>query len=378
MQIVIWWNIPCKAIAGVIKELSKNRDVSLIVFTGRLSDERRQMGWDEITFHPAKHFFLEDAEWSTTAIQLLETYSSCLHIFGGFFYPERINNLINKAIARKIRFGVFSEAPSNHSNGFKYLITELYHRFYLRLKYRKIAVASEFIFCLSGSELKQRKKLERLGWSKDKIIPFGYFSEDYNKKLNKRPNKVPNIFCPGKLAPHKGVDILIKALKIVSDKNLHFHCHITGYGSEKKKLIELVKRLNLNGKITFHGVLNQLEFNILQNEMDILVASGRIEPWGIRINEAIQNGQVVIVSDQIGAKELVIASKGGKTFKSGNHKDLAEDIIYYLDNPDNLEKDQLMNLKYKKRIDPAAISLYVYNTLNSLQYKNELPKPEWL
>lgn len=378
MNIVIWWNIPCKAISGVLVELSRIKDVNLVILTGRLSNSRKKMGWEEISFPAAKHIFLEDLEWETKANDLLFQYKEYLHIFNGFYYPKRIYKLINNSIKHNIKFGIFSEAPSNPHFGLKKIASIIYHNYFLPFRTHRITKNSEFIFCLSGSDKKEIHKLKRLGWTNDKIIPFGYFSEDNSQITHRVTNDIPVIFCPGNLVPHKGVDLLIKALKIVNNQKLNFHCHITGKGKEKEELIELTEKLDLTDKITFHGVLDQTKFDKLQQQMDILVAPGRIEPWGIRINEAIQNGQLVIISDQIGAKELISASGSGKIFKSGNYIDLANNLVFYLENKKLIQKAQDSNLEYKKRISPQAVSSFVHDTLISIENNGSLPKPNWL
>jgi len=378
MNIVVWWNIPCKAITGVFNELSKIKDVNLILITGQLNTNRIEMGWEDNNINAINYISLKDDEWEIKGKIILEKYSEYLHVFNGFYYPKRMNNLISLAIKKNIQFGIFTEAPSNNSRGFKQLAKNIYHNYILPIRAYKIAKSSCFVFCLSGSDSLEHRKLQRLGWKKEKIIPFGYFSEDIYNISHRNANFTPEIFCPGNLVPHKAVDILIKALKVVEEQNIEFKCHITGQGPEKEKLMQLTKKLGLDDKVTFHGVLNQVDFNDLQKKMDILVAPGIIEPWGIRINEAIQCGQVVIVSDRIGAKELIMSSGGGNVFQSGNYVDLSNKLLPYLKYNNQLQNGQIMNLKYKIKIDPKNICLYVFKILNTLKTQISRPAQTWL
>jgi len=378
MNLVIWWDIPCKAILGVFKELYKNTDVNLVLITGELSSARIEMGWETNNVAFKNHILLNNNEWESKGKSLLEEYFDYLHIFNGFHYPKRMNQLIHVAINKKIQFGIFTEAPSNPYSGLKFFAANLYHKFLLPLQSYKIAKQSKFVFCLSGSDKQEIRKLQKLGWKKEKIVPFGYFSEDNFNQIFRAANNPPNLFCPGNLTHHKGIDILLRALNILKQEGLEFHCHITGKGPQINYLLNLTARLNLESKVTYHGVLKQYDFDQLQNQMDILVAPGRIEPWGIRINEAIQHGQVVVVSDKIGAKELILSSDGGKVFKSKDYKDLSINLTNYIKNLELLNRDKVKNLMYKEKIDPKNISIFVYETIQSFICEKPQPKSTWI
>lgn len=377
MKFVFWWDIPCKGIAGVIREFSNLPNVNVIVITGSLSASRRKMGWNSESFYPAEHIILEDELWELDSFHILDKFRNYYHIFNGYYHPIRIRKVINKAVSFGIRFSIFSEAPSNFYNGLKFYLAKFYYDYLLFFRSRLVVSNAEYIFCLSGSNSVEIKKLLKIGWEKNQIIPFGYFTDVVSYDVPNLNIEVVNIFCPGNLVPHKGVDVLINALFILKRVNTSFHCHITGDGLERNYLESLVKKLDLSEFITFHGVLPQDSYDSLQKNMDILIAPGRIEPWGIRINEAIQRGQAVIVSDQIGAKELILASKGGIIFKSGDFDNLADAIFQLISNKSKLYLAKENNLTYRHRISPKIVSKYVLEILLS-KNKGSNITPQWL
>jgi len=59
----------------------------------------------------------------------------------------------------------------------------------------------------------------------------------------------PDIIFVGRLMSHKNVDILIKSIKLIKEKNLKIKSLIIGDGHEKKKLEELTRKLNLEKNI---------------------------------------------------------------------------------------------------------------------------------
>lgn len=368
MKIVFWWNIPCVGMINVLQSYCEEIDNSAVVVTGVLSSTRKSMGWDDKGKLFSSHIVLSDEEWDSKSLEILDKYKDRFHVFNGITYPPRMMHVINHAIKRNIKFCNMSEAYSNLSFGLKGLIKALYIKIYLPWLIRPIARHSSGVLCLSGSAPENLKQFERLGFSRNVIYPFGYYTND-NVSYSYRSlqdDKI-HILCPGLLEKYKGVDLLIKALHIVTKHNItNFICHITGKGHQEGYLKSLVDKFNLEDYVVFEGVLNSNEYNELLSHIDILVAPGRVEPWGIRINEAIQRGNVVIVSNGLGAAELVSASKGGAVFQTNNVSNLASSIEYYLKNKDKLEEAKQNNLVYKHNISCQTKAQYLSNILRKI------------
>lgn len=368
MKIVFWWNIPCTGMINVLQSYCENIDNSAVVVTGVLSSTRKSMGWDDKGKLFSSHIVLGDEEWDSKSREILDKYKDRFHVFNGITYPSRMMRVINCAIEKNIRFCNMSEAYSNLSFGVKRLIKALYIKSYLPWLVRPIAYHSSGVLCLSGSAPENLKQFERLGFSRNKIYPFGYYTNEdalYNY-CQLQDGKV-HMLCPGLLEKYKGVDILIKALRIVVGRNIkNYVCHITGKGHQEPYLKSLVVKYNLEDYVIFEGVLDSKKYNELLSHIDILVAPGRVEPWGIRINEAIQRGNVVIVSNGLGAADLINESKGGAVFKSGDINDLASKICYYLTNKDQLSFAKQNNIDYKYHISCRYQADILFKILSQL------------
>lgn len=351
-QIVFWWIIPCEGMINVLKAYVESIDNSAIVVTGALNDFRKSMGWDDHGKMFSNHILLQnDEEWTTRGVELLLKYRDRLHVFNAIRYAFRIDNLIKVAICEKIQYCNMTEAYINLCSGLRRILKNIYYQTYLPVQAHRIAKYSSGVICLSGKSEKGLNQFKRFGFRSDRIYPFGYYTKERPDFTYNRIDDKVHIICPGRLNKYKGVDILINALGIVTDRCVTgFVCHITGQGDQSDYLKKIVKQKNLSDNILFEGVLDSDKYNELLSHIDILVAPGRVEPWGIRINEAIQRGNAVIVSNQIGAAELIEESHGGDIFEAGNAEDLANKLEPLISDRNKLNEAKQANIDFRHKI----------------------------
>ena len=147
-----------------------------------------------------------------------------------------------------------------------------------------------------------------------------FFNESKRKK-NKKYNTT-NIIFVGRLSYVKGIDILIKAFKEVSQKNNNMFLTIVGDGEEKERLVNLTKELNVSDKIKFVGRQpNVIEW--LDNADIFVYPSIWEEGFGISVVEAMARGCIPIVSNGGGLTEIVEDDKNGIIFTKKENKELA-------------------------------------------------------
>ena len=84
----------------------------------------------------------------------------------------------------------------------------------------------------------------------------------------------------------------------------------------------------------FPGFRNQTELPALYDLCDVFVLPSVFEPWGLVVNEVMNAGKPVIVSDQVGAgADLVKPGVNGGIFKAGDADDLQRVLEPYLRDP---------------------------------------------
>jgi len=367
LKFVFWWDSPCKGMINVLKYACEEYSPESIAITGDTGNYRKSMGWCDVQECFNNHIIVQEANWIEDTTRLFNKYHDYIHVFNGITRKYFIH-LIDRCCSENVPFFIMSEAYSNLEFGLKKVIKNIYINCYLPFKVRPIAKKSLGVFCLSGKKKCDLKQFNHLGFSKKRIVPFGYWTEPSDYKYSKRDNKL-HILCPGVLKKYKGVDLLIKAISLLNKegKAENFVVHITGNGVEKEHLLSMVHKEGLENIILFHGALNEEDYQELLSYIDILVAPGYVEPWGIRINEAIQRGQIVICSDGLGAYYLINESKGGEVFKSGDANELSEKIYQICSlSSEQINELKLNNINYSKNISCHKKAEELYGNLCKL------------
>lgn len=133
---------------------------------------------------------------------------------------------------------------------------------------------------------------------------------------------------------------LFKALKEVN-KKIDCRLLILGEGEDKKKIIDLSKKLNVLDRIEFIGFKEDPVTYI--SKADVFVLSTVFEGCPIVLVEAMIGGVPVISSDcEFGPREILEDGKNGLLVPVADHKSMAEAILSLLEN-DKLKRKFINN-----------------------------------
>ena len=136
----------------------------------------------------------------------------------------------------------------------------------------------------------------------------------------------------GRLVSDKGVDLLLRALKLLQNEKLFPDLTIVGAGPEEQNLRKLASELALDRQITFAGQKSGADLAEILNQHRILVVPSRwAEPFGIVALEGIACGCVVVGSQNGGLKEAI--GPCGSTFENGDVGALAAQVKQLLMEP---------------------------------------------
>lgn len=107
------------------------------------------------------------------------------------------------------------------------------------------------------------------------------------------------ILAVGRLTYYKGFHYLIEAVS----KTSHVHINIVGHGDQRNRLKALATSLNVEDKVTFHGVLSNRELARQMTQCDCvcLPSTERTEAFGMVLLEAKYFARATIVSDVPGS-----------------------------------------------------------------------------
>ncbi len=185
--------------------------------------------------------------------------------------------------------------------------------------------------------------------------------EELKEKLGVTAGKKILLFM-GRINKVKGYDTLIKSFEIVKEKFNNVILLLSGSVEDKK----FHKELFVN-KDCIKTIPPSRKSYQLYSISDTIVLPSKIEPFPFVMLEAGMFKKPFIGGDTGGIHEFIEDGKNGILIEPGNHKQLAEKIIYLLNNPDR-GKDLGENLydKVKRNCDFNNYFSSVEKIYNSL------------
>jgi glycogen(starch) synthase len=208
-----------------------------------------------------------------------------------------------------------------------------------------LAYESWQVICCSQYMRSELMQVFQIPGDKLSVIPNGVYPEAFRsgpapEELRWRfaapDEKV--IFHVGRLVREKGLDVLIDALPHVLAQRSNTKLIIAGKGPHAEALANHAREAGIENRIYFTGYIDDATRNGLYRLADVAVFPSLYEPFGIVALEAMAAGTPVIVSDCGGISEVVEHRVTGLKFATGNPKSLAEQILYALDHPEEMEQ----------------------------------------
>lgn len=236
------------------------------------------------------------------------------------------------------------------------------------------------IFFYIGKENKEFLKFYGADESKMIFTPYAvdndYFKKEYEKLKNKKDelrnemginNKDIVILFVGKLIPKKRpIDLLLAYEKIFNKKNIKdISLVYVGDGELRKEIEKIIKDKNLY-KVFLVGFQSQKDLPKYYTIADIFVLPSDIgETWGLVVNEAMNFGLPVIVSNMVGCgPDLVKNGENGFIFKVGDIEELKKSLEKLILNNLNKELRNSCGLKSKQIIKNYTYQKSAGNILN--------------
>lgn len=130
-----------------------------------------------------------------------------------------------------------------------------------------------------------------------------------NETLERFKQKKINLLSSGVFFPYRNYETQIEVVKKLSSKGFDVHLNIIGSTELDKeyssKIKTLIKSNNLEDKITICGQVNEEDFKSLHKNADIFIFINIDQSWGLAVFEAMSCGLPVIVSNSVGATEIL-------------------------------------------------------------------------
>ena len=129
--------------------------------------------------------------------------------------------------------------------------------------------------------------------------------------------KVKNFLFVGRLVEVKNLEFLIRVFNELKAYTLR----IAGFG----KLETYLKSI-ANDNIVFLGAVDNEKLSEVYQQNDVFILPSKSEPWGLVVEEALNNGMPVLVSDRVGCASEIVDDENGLVFKWDSEADLRDKI----------------------------------------------------
>jgi len=173
------------------------------------------------------------------------------------------------------------------------------------------------------------KKFKNFKPSKDKL-------EFFRDKLGIQLSETSIIICfianMYKDPMHKNHHVLFRALKLLISKNKYaIHLMLAGDGVGKTSLMKLAEELSIKNNVHFLGFTKEIPSIIYHSNINVLSSSK--EAFGLVVLEAAFMKKTSIVTQGIGANDLIKHNETGLIFRNNDETDLVEKIETLIKDP---------------------------------------------
>ncbi len=142
--------------------------------------------------------------------------------------------------------------------------------------------------------------------------------------FRRRPAAAPTFVYAGRLAPVKGVDLLLYAFARLGREHGDARLRIRGDGPERDPLLALSARLGLEDRVSFEISMEPDWEEMLEDAWALVAPSLYREPLGLVAIEALMHHVPVIASEDVGLAETVDDGITGLLFPNGDESALVD------------------------------------------------------
>jgi glycosyltransferase involved in cell wall biosynthesis len=214
------------------------------------------------------------------------------------------------------------------------------------------------------SQRLKKRLVEEFGVKAERItvVPIYVVVSDKRLEVRDKRNNQFVFLTVGRLVPVKNIGLQIMAMAEVVKKYPNTELWIVGEGSEKKKLEDNVKRLDLEGQVKFFGW--QDDVSNFYNQAGVFLLTSDAEGWPLVIIEAAGFGLPIIMTDTGSAGEFIINGENGIVIGLNDQQALEQAMIKLMESRD-----------LRKRLGDGARE--AFSQLPSKEKILELYKESW-
>ncbi len=202
---------------------------------------------------------------------------------------------------------------------------------------RKVAHA-DLVVCISDFTRSQLMYLsEPDDWAKLRVVHCG---ADLSRYPLAPPRRGPGfrVLCVARLAPQKGLEVLLGAVKLLAGRGIDVHLVLVGDGPMRERLRLRAERLQITDRVTLMGAVGQDDMAAYYAGADVFCLPSFAEGVPVVLMEAMASGRAVVATRVGGVPELVEDGASGLLVAPGNVDELAAALERLASSPEEREK----------------------------------------
>jgi glycosyltransferase involved in cell wall biosynthesis len=263
----------------------------------------------------------------------------------GTIYPETI--ALKSTLFKKVYYRLFARSCLNHARAIHYTAADEHQKVsqYLKLKPEAWVIPN-------GIEIREFKKIAPSALA-------GYRPLAAHK---------PYLLFMGRISRKKGLDILVKAFRILAAQFPQLQLVIAGPDEEGylAEVIQMVEKEALMDRVVFTGMLKGEEKLLAYQQAKVFVLSSYSENFGMSVVEAMACGTSVVISDQVGIHGDIERHRAGVITQT-NAESVAAGIRSLLENPRLCDEMALAGQKFvESHYEISAVTRTFINSYQKL------------
>jgi glycosyltransferase involved in cell wall biosynthesis len=199
---------------------------------------------------------------------------------------------------------------------------------------REMALAD--FHCCASSVVRSQLENEGLDPERIWVVPYGADGEIFWRRVElPPPSHEFRILWAGALTLRKGVRLLLEALELANAR----HWSVDFFGECMPEADRMISSYRGRAKVSFHGAVPQARLADAMRKASVLVLPSIEEGFGLVVAQALSCGLPCVVSDAVGARDLIRHRTNGSTVPSGNPEALRDELLWWEGRPCIVEGD---------------------------------------
>ena len=207
--------------------------------------------------------------------------------------------------------------------------TEDAHRFNSRCESREQAeIALADFHCVASSIVKSQLTAEGVDPDRIFIVPYGADPVLFPKRLAAPAGQFRICFA-GQLSLRKGIKTLLDSLEHAGEPD--WQCQF--YGRHSSETAADFGNYRGATEVGLKGSVSRMALADAMRASSVLVLPSWEEAFGLVVPQALQSGVPCIVSDRVGAADLIRHRSNGSVFPAGDSEALLEELRFWESRP---------------------------------------------